>query len=112
MPGTSPFRAWWAQHASAAGAAVMAVGIVSVGLNLTGYELLSRVVLAVACVRRWATVFPLGMTAAATLSVAAALAVPGLEGPGEALLWIAVAAWLAVTAGAVADARAGLRTVR
>ncbi|MFF7164805.1 tellurite resistance/C4-dicarboxylate transporter family protein [Streptomyces sp. NPDC008086] len=52
-------------------------------------------------IRRWATVFPLGMTAAATLSVAAALDVPWLEGPGEALMWIAVAAWLAVTAGAV-----------
>ncbi|WP_053215108.1 tellurite resistance/C4-dicarboxylate transporter family protein, partial [Streptomyces viridochromogenes] len=52
-------------------------------------------------VRRWATVFPLGMTAAATLSVADAVDVPWLKTPGEVLLWIAVAAWLAVTAGAV-----------
>ncbi|MCL8011683.1 tellurite resistance/C4-dicarboxylate transporter family protein [Streptomyces sp. AS02] len=52
-------------------------------------------------VRRWATVFPMGMTAAATLSVATAVDVPWLRTPGEALLWIAVAAWLAVTAGAV-----------
>ncbi len=52
-------------------------------------------------VRRWATVFPMGMTAAATLSVASALDVPWLETPGEALLWIAVAAWSVVTAGAV-----------
>lgn len=52
-------------------------------------------------VRRWATVFPMGMTAAATLSVATAVDVPWLETPGEVLLWIAVAAWLAVTAGAV-----------
>jgi hypothetical protein len=61
-------------------------------------------------VRRWSSVFPLGMTAAATLSVAAALDVPWLEGPGQALVWIAVAAWLAVAAGAVASARAALRS--
>ncbi|MEU9735758.1 tellurite resistance/C4-dicarboxylate transporter family protein [Streptomyces sp. NPDC048002] len=56
-------------------------------------------------VRRWATVFPLGMTAAATLSVAAALDASWLEVPGEVLLWIAVAVWLAVAAGAVREAR-------
>ncbi|MFJ2232735.1 tellurite resistance/C4-dicarboxylate transporter family protein [Streptomyces sp. NPDC087859] len=61
-------------------------------------------------VRRWATVFPMGMTAAATLSVAAALDVSWLRTPGQVLLWIAVAAWLAVAAGAVASARAGLRS--
>ncbi|MEV5548970.1 tellurite resistance/C4-dicarboxylate transporter family protein [Streptomyces sp. NPDC052309] len=61
-------------------------------------------------VRRWSTVFPLGMTAAATLSVAAAVDVPWLEGPGQVLLWIAVAAWLAVASGAVASARAALRS--
>ncbi|MFE0514438.1 tellurite resistance/C4-dicarboxylate transporter family protein [Streptomyces sp. NPDC058964] len=62
--------------------------------------------------RRWATVFPLGMTSAATLSVAAALGIPWLRGPGEVLLWIAVAAWLAVAAGAVRSARAGARVLR
>jgi tellurite resistance protein TehA-like permease len=61
-------------------------------------------------VRRWATVFPMGMTAAAVLSVAAALDVPWLKGPGQVLLWIAVAAWVAVAAGAVAAARAGIRS--
>ncbi|WP_030597671.1 tellurite resistance/C4-dicarboxylate transporter family protein [Streptomyces fulvoviolaceus] len=61
-------------------------------------------------VRRWATVFPMGMTAAATLSVAAALDVSWLEIPGEVLLWIAVAAWLAVAAGAVLKARAAVRS--
>ncbi|MFF4502375.1 tellurite resistance/C4-dicarboxylate transporter family protein [Streptomyces sp. NPDC001401] len=61
-------------------------------------------------VRRWATVFPMGMTAAAVLSVAAALDVPWLKGPGRVLLWIAVAAWVAVAAGAVAAARAGIRS--
>ncbi|MGV9554111.1 tellurite resistance/C4-dicarboxylate transporter family protein [Streptomyces sp. NPDC003522] len=61
-------------------------------------------------VRRWATVFPMGMTAAATLSVAAAVGVPWLEVAGEVLLWAAVAAWSAVAAGAVADGRAWLRS--
>ncbi|MFJ6524482.1 tellurite resistance/C4-dicarboxylate transporter family protein [Streptomyces longwoodensis] len=59
-------------------------------------------------VRRWSTVFPLGMTAVATLSVAPALDVPWLKGPGQVLLWIAVAAWLAVAAGALTTARAAL----
>ncbi|MFE1013661.1 hypothetical protein ACFW4M_20485, partial [Streptomyces sp. NPDC058794] len=44
-----------------------------------------------------------------TLSVAAAVDVPWLDAPGQALLWAAVAAWLAVAAGAVFQARAGLR---
>ncbi|WP_409470157.1 tellurite resistance/C4-dicarboxylate transporter family protein [Streptomyces sp. HC307] len=49
MPGSSPLRAWWAQHPPAAGAAVMATGIVSVALHLTGYEVLSRILLVAAC---------------------------------------------------------------
>lgn len=61
-------------------------------------------------VRRWATVFPMGMTAAATLSVAAAVDVSWLEIPGEVLLWIAVAAWLAVAAGAVLKTQAAIRS--
>ncbi|MFJ7020697.1 tellurite resistance/C4-dicarboxylate transporter family protein [Streptomyces sp. NPDC101117] len=52
-------------------------------------------------VRRWSTVFPMGMSAAAMLSVSATLDVPWLEVPGEVLLWIAVAVWVAVAAGAV-----------
>lgn len=61
-------------------------------------------------VRRWATVFPLAMTATAMLSVAVVLDAPWLKGPGRVLLWIAVAAWLAVAAGAVAAARAVIRS--
>ncbi|MEU9207487.1 tellurite resistance/C4-dicarboxylate transporter family protein [Streptomyces sp. NPDC048415] len=52
-------------------------------------------------VRRWATVFTMGMTAVATLSVATALGVSWLKGPGQVLLWITVAAWLAVAVGSV-----------
>ncbi|MFJ4514057.1 tellurite resistance/C4-dicarboxylate transporter family protein [Streptomyces sp. NPDC088816] len=62
-------------------------------------------------VRRWSTVFPMGMTAAASVSVATAANVPS-RGLGEVLLWIAVAAWLAVAAGAVLDARTELRALR
>ncbi|EGX56618.1 integral membrane protein [Streptomyces zinciresistens K42] len=51
-------------------------------------------------VRRWATVFPLGMTAAAALSVGTVVDVSWLAPPGEVLTWIAVAVWLAVAAGA------------
>ncbi|MER6571880.1 tellurite resistance/C4-dicarboxylate transporter family protein [Streptomyces sp. NPDC001093] len=58
-------------------------------------------------VLRWATVFPIGMTAVAALPVGTALGVPWLDRPGRVLLWAAVAAWLAVAAGAVRAARAG-----
>ncbi|MFJ9813906.1 tellurite resistance/C4-dicarboxylate transporter family protein [Streptomyces sp. NPDC101151] len=58
--------------------------------------------------RRWATVFPLGMTGTATLAVAAALGVGWLKGPGQVLVWVSVAAWLAVAAGAVLATRAGI----
>ncbi|MFF1355294.1 tellurite resistance/C4-dicarboxylate transporter family protein [Streptomyces sp. NPDC058297] len=50
-------------------------------------------------IRRWSTVFPMGMTAAAALSVGAAADVPWLKGPGQVLVWIAVAAWLATLFG-------------
>ncbi|MYS13255.1 hypothetical protein [Streptomyces sp. SID4982] len=56
---------------------------------------------------RWATVFSMGMTAAATLAVAAALDVAWLSGPGKVLVWVAVAVWLAAAVGAVLAARGG-----
>jgi hypothetical protein len=59
-------------------------------------------------VRRWATVFPIGMTAAATLSVAAAVGIPWLKWPGRVLVWCAVLAWLAAAARAAAVTRAAL----
>lgn len=59
-------------------------------------------------IRRWATVFPLGMTGAATLSVAAALGIGSLKGLGRVLVWGAVAAWLVVAAGAALAVRGGI----
>ncbi|MEU9476411.1 tellurite resistance/C4-dicarboxylate transporter family protein [Streptomyces sp. NPDC048191] len=56
--------------------------------------------------RRWSTAFPMGMTAVAMLSVATALGIPWLTPPGQVLLWVAVAVWLAVAAGAVLAVRA------
>ncbi|MEU9332129.1 tellurite resistance/C4-dicarboxylate transporter family protein [Streptomyces sp. NPDC048290] len=55
-------------------------------------------------VRRWATVFPMGMTATAMLSVGTAMDVSWLRTPAEVLLWLAVAAWLVVAAGAIESA--------
>ncbi|MET8828405.1 tellurite resistance/C4-dicarboxylate transporter family protein [Streptomyces sp. NPDC004610] len=60
-------------------------------------------------VRRWATVFPMGMTATAMLSVGTAMDISWLRTPAEVLLWVAVAAWLAVAAGAVEGAWRALR---
>ncbi|MFG2663924.1 hypothetical protein ACGFY6_06685 [Streptomyces sp. NPDC048387] len=44
-------------------------------------------------IRRWSTVFPLGMTATACLTAAPATGVGALRPLGEVLLWVAVAAW-------------------
>ncbi|MEV7080817.1 hypothetical protein AB0N88_20130 [Streptomyces sp. NPDC093516] len=58
-------------------------------------------------VRRWAGVFGAAVTAAATQAVAAALDAPWLDAVGRALLWLAVALWLACTARTAAAVRAG-----
>ncbi|NUP42289.1 MAG: hypothetical protein HOY76_35980 [Streptomyces sp.] len=57
--------------------------------------------------RRWSTVFPLGMSAVAALSTSQAAGVRRLHGLGTVLLWIAVAAWLLVAAGFAASTRQG-----
>ncbi|MDH6497121.1 hypothetical protein M2156_003340 [Streptomyces sp. SAI-149] len=52
MSGTSPYSllsAWWTRRPPAAGAAVMATAIVSVGLHLAGHETLSRIALVIGC---------------------------------------------------------------
>jgi len=60
-------------------------------------------------VRRWSSVFPMGMTAVATLAVAVALDVFRLRGPGQVLLWIAVAAWLLAVTGTALAFRSEVR---
>ncbi|MED7822137.1 tellurite resistance/C4-dicarboxylate transporter family protein [Streptomyces chiangmaiensis] len=61
-------------------------------------------------VRRWATVFPMGMTAVAALSVATAIGGSWLPDLGRVLLWIAVAAWCALLVAAVSSALGGVRS--
>ncbi|MGW3495145.1 tellurite resistance/C4-dicarboxylate transporter family protein [Streptomyces sp. NPDC001020] len=114
MSGTSALRAWWAQHPPAAGAAVMATGIVSVGLHLAGFEVLSRIVLVLACAAwlglatdfvlrllrerdRWLAEArsPAALTAvAATTVLATRISQLGRQGLAEALLALAVVLWL------------------
>ncbi len=52
-------------------------------------------------VRRWSTVFPVGMTAAAALSTSDATGIGALHPLGAVVLGIAVAAWLLVLVGFV-----------
>ncbi|MFG2298691.1 tellurite resistance/C4-dicarboxylate transporter family protein [Streptomyces sp. NPDC048603] len=56
-------------------------------------------------VRRWATVFPMGMTAVACLSTADAAGVSWPKGLGQVLLWVSCAAWLAAAYGLVRSRR-------
>ncbi|MET7567888.1 tellurite resistance/C4-dicarboxylate transporter family protein [Streptomyces sp. NPDC005492] len=113
MSGTSRFRAWWAQRPPAAGAAVMATGIVSVGLHLRGYEVLSRIAFTLACVcwlglaadfavrllwdrRRWLTEAesPGALTAvAATAVLGTRFSLAGRQPVAEALLALAAVLW-------------------
>lgn len=51
--------------------------------------------------RRWATVFPLGMTAVAEISCGLVFGITPLTILGEILLWPAIAVWLAVAVGTV-----------
>ncbi|MEU7551376.1 hypothetical protein AB0B01_03260 [Streptomyces sp. NPDC044571] len=60
-------------------------------------------------IRRWATVFPLGMTATACLSAAGPTGVGWLGRLGEVLLWIAVGAWLLTFAAFLGARRAARR---
>ncbi|MFE7797472.1 tellurite resistance/C4-dicarboxylate transporter family protein [Nocardia sp. NPDC057440] len=82
----------------AAHSALRVAALIVLGLNLLFYT-----VLMVAEVirprpgydiRRWATVFPLGMTAVAGLSTGTAIDVSGLQTLGKLLLVVAVGAWL------------------
>lgn len=54
-------------------------------------------------IRRWSSVFPLGMTATACLSAAAPTGVPWLRPLGTVLLWVAVGACVLTCAAFLAD---------
>ncbi|MBO2463176.1 tellurite resistance/C4-dicarboxylate transporter family protein [Actinomadura violacea] len=56
--------------------------------------------------RRWSTVFPLGMTAAAAMTAGTVSGLHWLDVLGHVLLWPAVAAWAVVAVGAVRHAAA------
>ncbi|MFJ7272233.1 tellurite resistance/C4-dicarboxylate transporter family protein [Streptomyces sp. NPDC099050] len=79
-------------------AGLRTVTLVTLGLSLAWYAVLFA---AEAVrprprydVRRWASVFPLGMTATACLSAAAPTGVEWLRPLGAVLLWVAVGAWV------------------
>ncbi|MEV7413911.1 tellurite resistance/C4-dicarboxylate transporter family protein [Streptomyces sp. NPDC089919] len=82
--------------------ALKVLTLVLVGLDLAWYVVLltaeARWPRPAYDIRRWATVFPLGMTAAACLSAADAVGVDWLRSTGRVLLWIALGFWV-VTAG-------------
>ncbi|MGH3380418.1 MAG: hypothetical protein ACRDP6_37350 [Actinoallomurus sp.] len=56
-------------------------------------------------IRRWATVFPLGMAALASLQMSRVFHQNALWDLGRALSWLALAAWLVVAAGSLRRAR-------
>ncbi|MFD3696291.1 hypothetical protein ACFWUZ_09015 [Streptomyces sp. NPDC058646] len=91
--------------------ALRTVTLVALALSLVWYAVLLAAELrhprAQYDIRRWATVFPLGMTATACLSAAQPTGVDLLRPLGEVLLWIAVGAWL-LTLVAMAAARRAL----
>ncbi|HZU61493.1 MAG TPA: tellurite resistance/C4-dicarboxylate transporter family protein [Solirubrobacteraceae bacterium] len=60
-------------------------------------------------VRRWATVFPLGMYAACSFDAGRAAHLPGLTDFARVWAWFAFAVWLAVFAGMLWHGRAMLR---
>ncbi|WP_330334132.1 tellurite resistance/C4-dicarboxylate transporter family protein [Streptomyces sp. NBC_00536] len=88
----SPVWAGWAHTA------LRTATLVTLALSLVWYAVLLAAELARPRprydIRRWATVFPLGMTAAACLSAAGPTGVGWLRPLGEILLWVALAAWL------------------
>ncbi|WP_405977399.1 tellurite resistance/C4-dicarboxylate transporter family protein [Streptomyces sp. NBC_00158] len=78
--------------------ALRAATLAALGISLVWYAVLLAAELGSPRhrydVRRWSTVFPLGMTAAACLTAAPVTGLPWLRPLGEVLLWIAVAAWV------------------
>lgn len=63
-------------------------------------------------VRRWSTVFPLGMTATAAINLGVAAQLPGIRTAGQVLIWPALAVWAAVAYGAANKLRSAALDVR
>ncbi|MEU0166264.1 hypothetical protein ABZ214_12520 [Streptomyces iakyrus] len=114
MSGPSPFATWWSTYA-------LATGIVSVGLDSAGYEVLSRIALALACAAwlvaaaglaqrargEWRAETPAALTAvAATAVLGTGFSAAGLQPLAEALLALAMLLW-AVLLTAEAGGRRG-----
>ncbi|GHE71283.1 tellurite resistance/C4-dicarboxylate transporter family protein [Streptomyces griseoaurantiacus] len=109
----SVLLAWWARRPPAAGAAVMTAGILSVGLRLAGYDVLSDIALAVTVLtwlglaadfavrlsrqpRRWLSDSgsPAALSAvAATTVLGSQFSALGRQTLAEALLALAVVLW-------------------
>jgi tellurite resistance protein TehA-like permease len=56
-------------------------------------------------VRRWATVFPVGMYAACSFVVGAVAHIPGITDFAQVWVWVGLALWLSVFIGLLASAR-------
>ncbi|MGW4772980.1 tellurite resistance/C4-dicarboxylate transporter family protein [Nocardia sp. NPDC004278] len=86
------------------------VALIVLGLNLFGYAIL--IVAEVIRprpeydIRRWATIFPLGMTAVAALAVGTAVDMSALETLGKLLMVVTVGAWVLTFTVLLADRRA------
>ncbi|BCJ33556.1 membrane protein [Actinocatenispora thailandica] len=63
-------------------------------------------------VRRWSTVFPLGMTATACINLGMAAHLPAIRTAGQVLIWPALAVWAAVAYGAANRLRSAALDVR
>jgi tellurite resistance protein TehA-like permease len=84
-----------------------AVALIALGLTVIGYTILMVAEIIRPRpqydIRRWATVFPLGMTAVAALFTGAATDMSGLRTLGKLLLVVAVGAWLLTFAVLLTD---------
>lgn len=92
----------WPQWAGTPHTVLRWVTLVLLAITLLGYVILCATEIIRLRpgydIRRWATVFPLGMTAVAALSTSVAAGMPVLRTVGEILLAIAIAVWLLVIA--------------
>ncbi|WP_433204521.1 hypothetical protein ACQP1G_16115 [Nocardia sp. CA-107356] len=83
------------------------VALIVLGLNLFGYAILMLTEVIRPRpeydIRRWATVFPLGMTAVASLTIGTAADISALRTLGKLLMVVAVGAWVLTFTVLLAD---------